>query len=313
MSFTTPILFLVFNRPDTTKKVFESIQELKPLYLYIAADGPREGNTNDEVKCSEVITILSNINWPCQVATLYRKKNLGCRQAVSEAITWFFNQVEEGIVIEDDILPDRSFFQFCADMLDRYRHEQGVMHIAGFNLLGKWKDDRQSYHFSYFGTIWGWATWRRSWKFYDVNIKHWGNPKIQEKILNTYFPSLYRENRKLLYDKLYNGEIDTWDYQWTFSRLLQNGLSIIPARNLTINIGFDSQATHTRFAPEWAPKKIYTLEPPFIYYNSIAPDKNYETKHLKITNTTKKSLTDKLRYISIGPLQYLKRRTDFFL
>lgn len=299
MRFETPILFLIFNRPDQTTQVFEIIKELKPRYLYIAADGPRRDNENDRNKCAKVKSIVNNIDWPCQVKRLYREENLGCKLAVSQSITWFFEHVEEGIILEDDIVPNPSFFSFCASMLERYKNDQRVMHIAGFNLLGTWRDQIQSYHFSYFGTIWGWATWRRSWKFYDVSIKKWSDPNTQKKILHTYFPQELREDKKLLYDKLYREEIDTWDYQWTFCRLLHEGLSIVPAKNLILNIGFDLDATHTPNAPDWAPKVTFNLQPPFVYKGTVAADNKYEVKHLRITNRGIKqsSIRNKLKNI----------------
>lgn len=284
MSFKTPILFIVFNRPHTTQRVFDEIRNVQPVALFIAADGPREGNFEDINKCRSVREVASQIDWPCKVTTLYRDANLGCKVAVSGAIDWFFEQVEEGIILEDDVLPNRSFFHFCETMLDRYRHDAGVMHIGGFNILGKWKAARQSYHFNYFGTIWGWATWRRCWSFYDVDIKQWADPEIQNMVLMKYFPISVRKERKDLYDSLLAGKIDTWDYQWALTRYINGGLSIIPSVNLVVNIGFDRDATHTSLTPTWNVSQAYPLLSFDKQPRLAKADLLYDEKHLLLTS-----------------------------
>lgn len=283
-NFNTPILFLVFNRPDTTRKVFEVIRQVKPRYLYIAADGPRPGNQNDEENCKAVKQLFKNIDWDCELHTLYRDQNLGCRNAVSSAITWFFDNVEEGIVLEDDILPDLSFFPYCQQLLEYYRHDERVMHIAGFNVCGKWKEKKQSYHGSYFGGIWGWASWRRAWQRYDVDIKQWEDQQLQENVLKTYFPPELREQRKALYNDLYQGKINTWDYQWTLARLINGGLCVIPSVNLTENIGFGEGSTHTATAPDWAKQKSYKITLPLNTKTVLKQDKDYDKVHLNLSS-----------------------------
>ena len=159
----TPILFLVFNRPDTTSKVFQRIREIQPLKLFIAADGPRPEKEGEKEKCETVKrSVLENIDWPCEVKTLFRNNNLGCGKAVSNAITWFFQNVEEGIILEDDILPDKSFFNFCKDLLEKYRYDERIKVIGGSNIHKK-AGIKDSYYFSSICRIWGWASWRRVW------------------------------------------------------------------------------------------------------------------------------------------------------
>lgn len=282
MAFDTPILFLVFNRPSTTSKVFEQIRAMKPRYLYISGDGPRKNVVSDAENCVRVREICNGVDWACEVKTLYRTENLGCKAAVSSAIDWFFSNVDEGIILEDDILPSSDFFEFCESMLARYRDNEMIAHISGFNVLGSWRNRKQSWHFSHFGMIWGWATWKRSWKKYDVGMKTWSDSSVQQRILQTYFPRRYRAARKLLYDNLYSGKIDTWDYQWTFARLLMEGYSVIPSVNLTMNIGFSEDATHTSSAPDWLPKTYLPLSFPLVPPKKIEIDKEYDKKHLKI-------------------------------
>ena len=234
-ALTTPVLFIVFNRLDTTKQVFEEIKKAKPQKLFIAADGPRnfqEKNKTDVVRKY----ILENINWKCEVKTLFREKNLGCKYAVAGAIDWFFENVEQGIILEDDCLPSQSFFIFCQDMLERYKTDQRIMHISGTNVESISKI-YQDYFFAINFNVWGWATWKRAWKLYDINVTNW--PRfLKEKRSKDFalgFCNKYLLERQ--FNKMYNKKQDTWDYQWWFSCITNSGLAIISKRNLITNIG----------------------------------------------------------------------------
>ena len=169
----TAVLFLIFNRPENTDKVFKKIKNVKPKKLYIAADGPRENNINDKVNCLKAREVINKIDWNGEVKTLFRDKNLGCKLAVSSAIDWFFENEEMGIILEDDCLPDPSFFYFCQELLQKYKDDKRVMMISGFNYLLNSLEIRESYFFSNYYPIWGWATWRRAWKLYDNEMKNW--------------------------------------------------------------------------------------------------------------------------------------------
>ena len=167
----TAVLLVIFNRPETTQVVFEAIRKAKPPRLYVAADGPRTEVPSDAKKCKEAREIINQVDWDCEVKTLFREKGLGCGLGPSSAFTWFFEHEEDGIILEDDCLPSQSFFWFCEELLERYRHDNRVMHIGGNNFLNGWQKDRDySYYFSNSGHIWGWATWRRAWKLFDFNI-----------------------------------------------------------------------------------------------------------------------------------------------
>jgi hypothetical protein len=241
-----PILFIIFNRPDTTQRVFERIRAARPKQLYISADGPRANRPADAEKCKATRAIVEQIDWDCEVHYRFLEENLGCRRAVSSAITWFFEQVEMGMILEDDCLPDPSFFGFATECLEKYKDDDRVFHINGSNYqLGWVRDTDYSYHFSRLNSIWGWASWRRAWKHYDVNIPNW--PEVKRKGYHFDFAlnrvqALTLENA---FDSVYEGRMDTWDFQWTFTILSNNGLSIIPNKNLISNIGFDGEATHT--------------------------------------------------------------------
>lgn len=236
------ILFLVFNRIDTTSLVFYKIKEAAPKRLYVAADGPR--NADEFQKCKQVREIAMNIDWECEVKTLFRDENLGCRVAVSEAINWFFDQEEAGIILEDDCLPSSSFFGFCSEMLKKYRSDDRIGHISGANFQNGIKRGESSYYFSRLPHIWGWASWRRAWKNYDVNMSSFPSFKISD-LENSPSHNPYKQTWYNNLEDTYNGKIDTWDYQYSYFTIIHNYLSIAPNQNFIKNIGFGADATHT--------------------------------------------------------------------
>lgn len=246
MSTQNAVLMLVFNRPDVTEKVFQAVRAARPPRLYIAADGPRLNRPDDEVKTAEVRNIFAQIDWPCDVKTRYLAENLGCRLAVSSAIDWFFGLEEQGIVLEDDVLPTPGFFSYCDLMLERYKSDERVYSIVGNNLVEPWFKSEDSYFFSKVFFVWGWASWRRAWTHYDVNMASW--PAIKEGTLSLPFMpsnSLHRAYWRLVFDLAYKNQISTWDHQWTYAHWKNEALSVTPSGNLVRNIGFGADATHT--------------------------------------------------------------------
>jgi hypothetical protein len=238
-----PVLFLIFNRPKFTKRVFEVIKQAKPKYLYIAADGPRDGNAADNALCQQSREVALQIDWDCEIKTLFRQGNLGCKQAVSGAINWFFDNEEEGIILEDDCLPDLSFFPYCEELLKKYRAEDRVMSVSGSNLLGTpWKYDKQSYCFGH-GGIWGWATWKRAWKLYDATMSSWQYPETKSIIKKNIKTVEWYQFYYHMFESSFNSTLDTWDIQWFYTILINDGLTINPAVNLVSNIGF-GEGTH---------------------------------------------------------------------
>jgi hypothetical protein len=244
---TAPLLFLIFNRPDTTQRVFEAIREAQPRRLYVAADGPRKERSNEHSLCVAVRSIATSVDWPCELFTLYRTDNLGCRHAVSSAITWFFERETEGIILEDDCLPDPTFFTFCETLLENYREDTRVMHIGGSNFQqGRIRGDG-SYYFSRYPHIWGWASWRRAWKLYDRDLKTLNHFIEQGQIRNIFtHPALQKAWLKAFL-LVASGNLDTWDHQWTYAVFSHNGLCVLPNQNLVSNIGFGPEARHTIF------------------------------------------------------------------
>lgn len=246
MNTRNPILFLVFNRPDTTERVFQAIRAARPPRLYVAADGPRPDKPDEAERCEAVRRIATAVDWPCELVTLLRPDNLGCKLAVSSAITWFFESEVEGIVLEDDCLPDASFFPYVDELLERYRDDTRVMCVSGDNFISPHWAPAASFYFTRFPHIWGWATWRRAWQHYDVNMKDW-HAIDKGAFLKRQFPTLARARPhwQRIFDDVSTGRIDTWDYQWTYACWKHDALSCMPRINLISNIGFGPGATHT--------------------------------------------------------------------
>jgi len=248
-SYQTPVLMLVFNRPGVTKRVFEVLRKVQPARLYISADGPRASVPGDPGKVDEVKKIFDAIDWECEVHTNYSTENKGCRRAVAEGIDWFFTNEEEGIILEDDCLPDISFFRFCAEMLERFRDDKRVMHINGNNFgTSEFIDSPYSYHFCSYGQVWGWATWSRAWKLYQKDLDLWPVIKKGGWLRNMGWNKKEMNIQTWKYERMIGeNAIDTWDFQWHFTLFVNNGLAITPKKNLVTNLGFGSEATHTKF------------------------------------------------------------------
>jgi len=241
----TALLFLVFNRPDATAQVFEAIRQAKPPRLYVAADGPREGREDEAERVARVRKIATAVDWPCEVKTLFREKNLGCKHAVSGGITWFFEQEEQGIILEDDCFPHPDFFTFCETLLDRYADDERVSVITGDNFQNGKQRGEGSYYFSYYPHIWGWASWRRVWQNYDVNLAFWPKWKLSADWRIKLPDKVERRYWENLFDRAHAQEIDTWDYQVVASVWFRGGLTATPNVNLISNIGFGADSTHT--------------------------------------------------------------------
>jgi hypothetical protein len=242
----TPVLFLVFNRLDLTQQSFAKIRAVQPTQLYIAADGARPHHATDAAQCAATRQyILDNIDWECAVYVLFRAENLGCAEAVSGALAWFFGAVEQGIIIEDDCVANPSFFYFCEKMLHYHKNNAQVWCINGTNFQRSWRRGSASYYYSQYAAVWGWATWRRSWQHYDFEIKNL--PEfIQKNTIATVF-----KNEKIQQDwikklqALYDHKPDTWYYQWFLAQWQQKSFAVVPQVNLVSNIGFDTRGAHT--------------------------------------------------------------------
>ena len=243
----TPVVFLVFNRPSVTAKVFGAIRHAQPPKLLVVADGPRSDRTEEQL-CEETRKFATSVDWPCEVFTRFSTENLGCRLNVSSGLDWAFDQVEEAIILEDDCLPDPSFFPFCQELLERYRDNPAISEISGSNYQQGRRRTDFSYYFSRHAHIWGWATWRRSWRHNDLRMSAW--PKLRER---GWLHDYLRDSKAAFYwtklfDDSYRGSHDSlnsWAIPWTFSCWARDSLSIIPETNLVSNIGYSDASTHT--------------------------------------------------------------------
>jgi hypothetical protein len=272
----TPVAMFVFNRPDTTFRVFEEIRLARPPKLYLIADGPRSGKVGEKEKCEEVRSIIDNVDWPCEVKKNYSDINLGCKFRVSTGINWVFENEEEAIILEDDCLPHPSFFRFCEELLERYRHDERIGMISGDNYLFNLKPRDASYYFSTYPHIWGWASWRRAWNNYDVEIKLWKQLKdsiFVKDILRNRIAIIYWTT---IFNQVYDGKIDTWDYQWVFTCWHKNYLSVTASVNLVSNIGFDNEATHKQLK-KFADMKNTDIEFPLSHPKIIIRDFEADT------------------------------------
>lgn len=283
-NINTPILFLIFSRPDTTQKVFEAIRAARPRQLFIAADGPRPHKEGEAERCAECRRIVSQVDWPCEVHTLFRDKNLGCGRAVSGAITWFFEHVEEGIILEDDTLPGPGFFRFCSELLEKYRYDTRVMAVSGSALPCRLSANSEySYFFSNWDYIWGWATWRRAWKYYDYSMPHYEYMVQKGYFGNNYYSPFEKYYIQHSYDKSYyaNDKVTWWSYQWGYARKINSGLVAVPIKNFIVNIGLGKGATNTTSEDRWSFFKFEEMEfplkhPDFVMHDRVTDDEIFK-------------------------------------
>lgn len=240
------VLLVVWNRPWETRRALDAIRAARPARLFVAGDGPR--GATDEGPVSEVREIVdAMVDWPCELRTNYSPTNQGCRIGVTRAIDWFFSEVEEGIILEDDCVASPDFFSFCDEMLERYRYSDRVMHVAGDNTARVKIEQDWSYCFVRYPHIWGWATWRRAWAAYDRELSKWAAFRDSGQ-LSDLFPEIdERQTWVPIFDRLHDeGQPDTWDWQWAATCMMADGLAVQPTANLVSNVGFNERATHTR-------------------------------------------------------------------
>jgi hypothetical protein len=245
---TPPVLLLVFNRPDTTARVMEATRAARPARLYVAADGPRSDRPGEAERCQETRRVATDVDWPCEVRTLFRDENLRGPKAVPAAIDWFFEHEEEGVILEDDCLPSADFFRFCGEMLERWRDDERVMAVCGSCYARPNAGYVGSYCASYYADIWGWATWRRAWGKRDSGLDRWTVDR--EAILAAVAGrSAAAEYWTRTFDELASGKRDHWDYRWMAAVMANAGVAIHPVRNLVSNLGVRADASNTMVAP----------------------------------------------------------------
>lgn len=298
----TPVAFIIFNRPEIQRKAFEKIREARPTKLFVIADGARPERVGEIDKCRQCRTIVDEVDWECEVMTNFSEVNLGCKDRVSTGLDWVFSLVEEAIILEDDCVPDSSFFRFCEEMLWKYRENEQIMMISGSNFLKEMHREKFSYRFSIFSDIWGWATWKRAWKHYDIEMKQW--PRFhQEGVLYDLMPAFYAKIWEETLQHVYQDKINSWAYRWTFAGFLKKGLSVAPNVNLVSNIGFTEEATHTKNADIlYANMKANCIEFPLKHPYAIQPCRQADVREMKV-------IYYEIRKISV--YTYVRRRASF--
>ncbi|MGE5656087.1 MAG: glycosyltransferase family 2 protein [Actinomycetota bacterium] len=274
----TPIAFIIFKRPDTTARVFETIRQVQPPKLLVVADGPRPDRPGEETDCAATRAIIDQVDWKCEVLTNYADTNLGCRQRVSSGLDWIFDTVEEAIILEDDCLPHPTFFPFAEELLNRYRDDERIMAITGTNVQWGRKRTDYSYYFSRYNHCWGWASWRRAWQHYDLQMKLWPEFRdsnyLEQILVDAHAVKSWTKTYQLSYEQ----KLNTWDFQWTFACWVQSGLTIIPNGNLVSNIGYGAGSTHTEeltspYSNMAVEAMTFPLQhPPFVVQNREADD-----------------------------------------
>lgn len=247
-NFDTPVCLIIFRRPEHTSQVLAALSQVRPTRLFVVADGPRADHIGDLEACAATRDLIEKIDWPCEVMKHYAVANLGCGKRPTSGITWLFEQVEEAIILEDDCVPDPSFFHFCAEMLARYRNDLRVMHVSGCTYQLADALTTHSYFFSTTPACWGWATWRRAWKHHDVSVRNWPMLKKTGMLRKLVITKAHVTEYEMVLERAYenNGDCSYWDYQWSVACWSNSGLAIYPKSNLVSNIGFGEGATHTK-------------------------------------------------------------------
>jgi hypothetical protein len=270
-----PVALLIFNRPELTRRVFAAVAAARPSRLLVVADGPRSGREDDVRRCADARAVVDRVDWPCEVLTNFADRNMGCGMRVSRGLEWVFQQVDEAIVLEDDCLPDSSFFAYCDELLERYRDDQRIMHISGDQFISSDDVNPFSYSFSRYPLSWGWATWRRAFRHYDFGIRLWPELRETRWLMNVLGDETAVSHWRTIFDRTLSqpDQVNTWDFQWVFACWVQSGLSILPRANLVSNIGYGADATHTKNeADRRANLHRRELRVPLEHPNCIVPD-----------------------------------------
>ncbi len=299
----TPVLMTVFNRPGKARRVLDAVRVAAPRRLYVAGDGPRPHVPTDAARCQQTRRLFDDVGWECDVKTLFRDENLGCKIGMSTAISWFLSLEGEGIILEDDCVPSPDFFPFCAELLERYRDVDEVMMIGGNNQLGEWGYDRYSYTFTQTTPIWGWATWDSAWATFDASMSAWADPAVRAYIRSTVPLAEYRSMSRQ-FDNVSAGRLDSWGNAWAFAMLRRSGLAAVAGRNLVENIGFDAEATHTknRLSPT-AKIPAASMDFPLVHPPAIEPSHEYDEAMFRVRFPLSRRIVSALPWSIQGPVR----------
>lgn len=277
ISFDTPILLIVFNRPELTKRLVEKLAEIKPNRLFVMSDGPREHSVSDTNLIAKVRLIIDAIDWPCEISKIYNAENLGCGHSPAKGIDWVFSQVDRCIILEDDCIPSTSFFQYCSELLERYKADTRIMSISGNNHLPERFNNSESYFYSIHTQTHGWATWRRAWEKYDFYMKDWQSREEQSWLVGYLGSSRYAKTWLKTFNEVHkiissDKQCSFWDYQFLYACWRNAGLTIMPRLNLVSNVGYGDDATHLKNSNHpLAALEAKNIEFPLIHPKDVAP------------------------------------------
>lgn len=290
-----PMVLIIFNRPDLTSQVMNAIANAKPEKLFVIADGPRKDKIGESEKCAAARKLTEDIRWPCEVFRNYSEENLGCRNRIASGLDWVFQRVDRAIILEDDCLPDQSFFDYCTTLLEHYETDTRIGCISGTNIDNTAQSTLASYYFSKYPLVWGWATWRRVWENYDVDIPHWGEIR-NSRWLEGIAEDNEREHWRKAFDRVFEESFDTWDYQLVFTLWRQRQLTIQPSTNLISNVGFRPDATHTKEEHKLANMSRRAIEFPLVHPKDFNEDVGADS-HYRAQNCKPRKRKNRLRRI----------------
>lgn len=273
---TAPVALFVFNRPDLTAKVFEVLRAVQPPVLFVSADGPRADHPDDARLCRETREVVRSVDWPCDVRWNLLEQNLGCGPAMSQGISWVFENVDRAIILEDDCIPDETFFPFCDELLELYKDDSRVLQIAGSNLNAPAEAFAgSSYSFASYPLVWGWATWRRAWSHYDFRMGSWPAFRDSGMLAGLHVSSRRRAQLRREWNHIHAGN-GTWDHQWQYTVMSHHGLSIYPSTNLISNLGFRADATQTTLAGSVSALPVQAIDLPLVHPPIVAHNPRLE-------------------------------------
>lgn len=269
----TPVVLLVFNRPACTEELMTILRRAEPPVLLVVGDGPRPGRPDDAERCARVRDLATQVDWPCELLTEFSPHNLGCGPRVASGIDWAFTHIDRAVILEDDLRPDPSFFPFADAMLERYADETRVMQVSGRNPIGAWDDECTDYLFSRSASGWGWATWRRAWSAFDLTLARYQSDPVTEAVRARAVDEHHAELLTWLLTFDVATGMRTWDISWFLAVFANDGLCVVPRRNLIGNVGFDAEATHTTDPDDFgAAVSVASIEPPFRGPAVVEPD-----------------------------------------
>lgn len=283
---TVPVVFCTFKRLDTAKQVFEKIRMAKPEKLYLVSDAPRASIPGEKEKVEEVHQYIeSHIDWECQVHKNYASENMGCGKRIYTGITWAFETEEQAIILEDDCVPDPTFFRYCQEMLEHYKDDERILMIGGNNPIEQMHQSEHEYLFSHVPFMWGWATWKRAWDLYDYRLESWPqnrkNPLIKKAIPVKKAYYLYTTEFDVMHEGKYD---DVWDYQFMYAGIINSMYGILPTKSHVKNIGFIEESTHTKDAPEWINHNVSPVTFPIRYRETVEWDRDFDEKYMSLVS-----------------------------